>query len=48
MLSWTTCSGVFAYASDGGVEQWLVEHDKPTDAWQSAERSYRGLSDLRF
>jgi sugar phosphate isomerase/epimerase len=41
-------AGMFGYASDGGVEQWLVEHDKPTDAWQSAEQSYRGLSDLRF
>ncbi len=41
-------AGMFAYAANGGVEQWLVEHDKPVDAWASAERSYRGLSDLRF
>jgi hypothetical protein len=28
------------------VEQWLVEHDKPTDAWKSAERSYQGLTEF--
>ncbi|TDD20991.1 sugar phosphate isomerase/epimerase [Kribbella turkmenica] len=41
-------AAMFAYAADGGVEQWLVEHDQPADAWRSAERSYRGLSELRF
>ena len=41
-------AAMFAHASQGGVEQWLVEHDKPTDAWHSAERSYRGLTELRF
>lgn len=41
-------AAMFAHASEGGVEQWLVEHDKPTDAWHSAERSYRGLTELRF
>jgi len=41
-------AAMFAHSSEGGVEQYLVEHDKPTDAWQSAERSYRGLSELRF
>ncbi|GAA3132030.1 sugar phosphate isomerase/epimerase [Kribbella aluminosa] len=39
---------MFAHAESGGVEQYLVEHDKPTDAWQSAERSYRGLTELRY
>ncbi|GAA2839227.1 sugar phosphate isomerase/epimerase family protein [Kribbella solani] len=39
---------MFAYAESGGVEQYLVEHDKPTDAWASAERSYRGLTELRY
>ena len=41
-------AAMFANASEGGVEQWLVEHDKPVDAWASAERSYRGLTELRF
>ncbi|MEU4289061.1 sugar phosphate isomerase/epimerase [Kribbella sp. NPDC026596] len=41
-------AAMFAHASEGGVEQWLVEHDKPVDAWASAERSYRGLTELRF
>ncbi|WP_329483486.1 sugar phosphate isomerase/epimerase [Kribbella sp. NBC_01484] len=41
-------AGMFAYATEGGVEQWLVEHDKPADAWQSAERSYRGLTEIRY
>ncbi len=41
-------AGMFAHAADGGVEQWLVEHDKPIDAWQSAERSYRGLTEIRY
>lgn len=41
-------AGMFAYAADGGVEQWLVEHDKPVDAWQSAKRSYRGLTEIRY
>ncbi|WP_406049290.1 sugar phosphate isomerase/epimerase family protein [Kribbella sp. NBC_00889] len=41
-------AAMFAHATEGGVEQWLVEHDKPTDAWHSAERSYRGLTELRF
>ncbi|MGW6281433.1 sugar phosphate isomerase/epimerase family protein [Kribbella sp. NPDC055071] len=39
---------MFKHASEGGVEQWLVEHDKPTDAWASAERSYRGLTELQY
>jgi sugar phosphate isomerase/epimerase len=39
---------MFAHAEAGGVEQYLVEHDKPADAWQSAERSYRGLTELRY
>ncbi len=41
-------AGMFAFAADGGVEQWLVEHDAPPNAWESAERSYRGLAELRF
>ena len=39
---------MFEHAQAGGVEQWLVEHDKPTDAWKSAERSYRGLTEIRY
>ena len=39
---------MFEHARAGGVEQWLVEHDKPTDAWKSAERSYRGLTEIRY
>jgi sugar phosphate isomerase/epimerase len=39
---------MFAHAEAGGVQQYLVEHDKPTDAWKSAERSYRGLTELRY
>lgn len=39
---------MFKRASEGGVEQWLVEHDKPGDAWKSAERSYRGLTELEY
>jgi sugar phosphate isomerase/epimerase len=41
-------AGMFTYAAEGGVEQWLVEHDEPADPWQSAERSYRGLTEIRF
>lgn len=37
---------MFEHAASGGVEQYLVEHDKPTDAWASAERSYRGLTEI--
>ena len=32
-------AAMFAHAEQGGVEQWLVEHDKPVDAWASAERA---------
>lgn len=39
---------IFADAETGGVEQWLVEHDHPTDCWESAERSFRTLADLRY
>ncbi|TDD50888.1 sugar phosphate isomerase/epimerase [Kribbella antibiotica] len=37
---------MFEHAAAGGVEQYLVEHDKPTDSWASAERSYRGLTEI--
>ncbi|MET7281909.1 sugar phosphate isomerase/epimerase [Kribbella sp. NPDC005582] len=39
-------AAMFEHAAAGGVEQYLVEHDKPTDAWASAERSYRGLTEI--
>ncbi|GAA0572521.1 sugar phosphate isomerase/epimerase [Kribbella sandramycini] len=39
-------AAMFAHAESGGVEQYLVEHDKPTDSWASAERSYRGLTEI--
>lgn len=39
---------MFAPAEQGGVEQWLVEHDAPTDPWVSARTSYRSLAGLRY
>jgi len=41
-------AAMFEHADAGGVQQWLVEHEKPVDAWHSAERSYRGLTELRY
>jgi sugar phosphate isomerase/epimerase len=39
---------MFARADQGGVEQWLVEHDAPTDPWASARTSYRSLAEMRY
>jgi sugar phosphate isomerase/epimerase len=39
---------MFGTARQGGVEQWLVEHDRPADPLASARRSYTYLRDLRF
>ncbi|TWD80894.1 sugar phosphate isomerase/epimerase [Kribbella amoyensis] len=39
---------MFTEAESGGVQQWLVEHDAPTDQWQSARTSYQSLADLRY
>jgi sugar phosphate isomerase/epimerase len=41
-------AAIFAEAGSGGVQQWLVEHDAPTDEWESARASYRGLTELRY
>ena len=39
---------MFAHAESGGVQQWLVEHDAPTDAWESARTSYQSLAEMRY
>jgi sugar phosphate isomerase/epimerase len=39
---------IFAHAERGGVQQWLVEHDAPTDPWVSAQTSYRSLAEMRY
>ncbi|MEV6288363.1 sugar phosphate isomerase/epimerase [Kribbella sp. NPDC051770] len=39
---------MFAHADSGGVRQWLVEHDAPTDPWVSARTSYQSLAQMRF
>ena len=39
---------MFDKAADGGVKQWLVEHDSPADPFASALNSYRYLSGLRY
>ncbi len=39
---------MFAHAESGGVEQWLVEHDAPTDPWVSARTSYKTLAEMRY
>jgi len=39
---------MFALAEQGGVQQWLVEHDATTDPWVSARTSYRSLAELRY
>lgn len=41
-------AAIFAEAESGGVQQWLVEHDAPTDEWESARTSYRSLAELRY
>jgi sugar phosphate isomerase/epimerase len=39
---------MFALAEQGGVEQWLVEHDAPADPWASAATSYRSLAAMKY
>ncbi|MEU5974634.1 sugar phosphate isomerase/epimerase [Streptomyces sp. NPDC047315] len=39
---------MFDRAGDGGVRQWLVEHDAPADPFATALTGYRYLSRLRF
>lgn len=39
---------MFETAHLGGVKQWLVEHDNPSDPFASARTSYRYLADLRY
>jgi hypothetical protein len=39
---------MFAHSAAGGVEQWLVEHDAPTDPWISARTSYHSLATMRY
>jgi sugar phosphate isomerase/epimerase len=39
---------MFADASTGGVRQWLVEHDNPTDPFATASNSYAYLAALRY
>ncbi|KIF77820.1 sugar phosphate isomerase [Streptomyces sp. 150FB] len=39
---------MFDKAQQGGVKQWLVEHDAPADPFASALTSYRYLSRLRY
>jgi sugar phosphate isomerase/epimerase len=41
-------AAMFGEAERGGVRQWLVEHDAPTDPWVSARTSYRTLAELRY
>ncbi|WP_329938457.1 sugar phosphate isomerase/epimerase family protein [Streptomyces sp. BE308] len=39
---------MFDTARQGGVRQWLVEHDSPADPFASALASYRYLARLRY
>ncbi|MGH3366123.1 MAG: sugar phosphate isomerase/epimerase family protein [Nocardioidaceae bacterium] len=39
---------MFAHAGTAGVEQWLVEHDNPTDELTTARRSYRHLAGMSY
>jgi sugar phosphate isomerase/epimerase len=39
---------MFQSARRGGVKQWLVEHDRPADPFQSARNSYTYLANLRY
>ncbi|GAA2072103.1 sugar phosphate isomerase/epimerase family protein [Actinomadura alba] len=41
-------AAMFQSARRGGVKQWLVEHDRPADAFQTARNSYAHLAALRF
>lgn len=39
---------MFRSADRGGVKQWLVEHDRPVDPFQTARNSYTYLANLRY
>lgn len=39
---------MFHQARPAGVQQWLVEHDNPSDEVSTARRSYRYLDSLRY
>ncbi|GHC74555.1 sugar phosphate isomerase/epimerase family protein [Streptomyces flavofungini] len=41
-------AAMFDHARRGGVRQWLVEHDNPTDPFATARNSYRYLAGLRY
>ncbi|WP_204328186.1 sugar phosphate isomerase/epimerase family protein [Streptomyces aureoverticillatus] len=41
-------AAMFDHARKGGVRQWLVEHDSPTDPFATARNSYRYLAALRY
>ena len=41
-------AAMFAAAGQAGIEHWLVEHDAPTDQWESARNSYQALAELRY
>ncbi|WJV45051.1 sugar phosphate isomerase/epimerase family protein [Streptomyces flavofungini] len=41
-------AAMFDHARRGGVRQWLVEHDSPTDPFATARDSYRYLAALRY
>lgn len=38
----------FQHRRTAGIEQWLVEHDRPPDPWVTAQNSYDYLSRLRY
>ncbi|WP_344295904.1 sugar phosphate isomerase/epimerase, partial [Streptomyces synnematoformans] len=40
--------GMFRGAQRGGVRQWLVEHDNPSDPFATARNSYEYLAALRY
>ncbi|MGY0020084.1 sugar phosphate isomerase/epimerase family protein [Streptomyces sp. YJ-C3] len=41
-------AAMFAHAREGGVRQWLVEHDTPADPFATARNSYNYLAALRY
>ncbi|MFI6877018.1 sugar phosphate isomerase/epimerase family protein [Streptomyces sp. NPDC050400] len=41
-------AAMFDHAREGGVRQWLVEHDSPADPFASARNSYNYLAALRY
>ncbi|GHB54979.1 sugar phosphate isomerase [Streptomyces viridiviolaceus] len=41
-------AAMFDTARSGGVKQWLVEHDSPTDPFATAQDGYTYLANLRY